>query len=99
MQIYGYRMSLWAEHLGLIDNSFNEPETVECVRKVRRFGEENWKQFAAPEVSEMRGHLLKYPVEVDRRGKVRPLPGCENFPDLGGNICGSFLAIQENLTI
>ncbi|CAO2835004.1 unnamed protein product [Amaranthus hypochondriacus] len=98
-QIYGYRMSLWAEHLGLIDNSFNEPETVECVRKVRRFGEENWKQFAAPEVSEMRGHLLKYPVEVDRRGKVRPLPGCENFPDLGGNICGSFLAIQENLTI
>ncbi|KAL2892325.1 Phospholipase D beta 1 [Bienertia sinuspersici] len=98
-QIYGYRMSLWAEHLGLVDNSFNEPETLECVRKVKGFAEMNWRQFAAPDATEMTGHLLKYPVEVDRRGKVKPLSGCETFPDLGGNICGSFLAIQENLTI
>ena len=62
-------------------------------------GEMNWKQFAADDPREMTGHLLKYPVDVDRRGKVRPLPGSENFPDLGGSICGSFLAIQENLTI
>ncbi|XP_074273068.1 phospholipase D gamma 1-like [Silene latifolia] len=98
-QIYGYRMSLWAEHLGLVDDCFTEPETVECVRKVRTMGEMNWKQFAAEDPKEMAGHLLKYPVDVDRRGKVRPLAGCENFPDLGGSICGSFLAIQENLTI
>ncbi|KAK9758013.1 hypothetical protein RND81_01G200700 [Saponaria officinalis] len=98
-QIYGYRMSLWAEHLGLVDDCFAEPETVECVRKVRTMSEANWKQFAAEDPREMTGHLLKYPVDVDRRGKVRPLPGCENFPDLGGSICGSFLAIQENLTI
>ncbi|KMT00170.1 hypothetical protein BVRB_1g019880 [Beta vulgaris subsp. vulgaris] len=98
-QIYGYRMSLWAEHLGLVDDCFTEPETIECVRKVRGLAEMNWRQFAAPEATEMTGHLLKYPVEVDLRGKVRPLPGSENFPDLGGNICGSFLGIQENLTI
>ncbi|KAH9621288.1 hypothetical protein KSS87_013279 [Heliosperma pusillum] len=98
-QIYGYRMSLWAEHLGLVEDCFTEPETVECVRRVRTIGEMNWKQFAAEDPREMTGHLLKYPVDVDRRGKVRPLPGCENFPDLGGSICGSFLAIQENLTI
>jgi phospholipase D1/2 len=30
---------------------------------------------------------------------VRPIPGSETFPDVGGNIIGSFLAIQENLTI
>ncbi|XP_074279922.1 phospholipase D gamma 1-like isoform X2 [Silene latifolia] len=98
-QIYGYRMSLWAEHLGLLEDCFTEPETVECVRKVRTVGEMNWKQFAAEDPREMTSHLLKYPVDVDRRGKVRPLPGCENFPDLGGIICGSFRAIQENLTI
>lgn len=92
-------MSLWAEHLGLVDDCFTEPETIECVRKVRGLAEMNWRQFAAPEATEMTGHLLKYPVEVDLRGKVRPLPGSENFPDLGGNICGSFLGIQENLTI
>ncbi|KAK4741291.1 hypothetical protein SAY87_024879 [Trapa incisa] len=98
-QIYGYRMSLWAEHMGVIEGCFTSPESIDCVRTVRSIGEMNWKQFAAEEVSEMRGHLMKYPVEVDRKGKVRPLPGSENFPDVGGNIVGSFLAIQENLTI
>ncbi|KAF5732990.1 Phospholipase D beta 1 isoform 1 [Tripterygium wilfordii] len=98
-QIYGYRMSLWAEHVGTIEDCFTQPESIECVRRVRTIGEMNWKQFAADEVAELRGHMLKYPVEVDRKGKVRPLPGCETFPDVGGNIIGSFLAIQENLTI
>ncbi|KAK6162434.1 hypothetical protein DH2020_002275 [Rehmannia glutinosa] len=98
-QIYGYRMSLWAEHLGFLEECFTRPESLECVRRVRSMGEANWEQFASLEVSEMRGHLLKYPVEVDRKGKVKPLPGHETFPDVGGNIVGSFLAIQENLTI
>lgn len=92
-------MSLWAEHLGVVEDCFTRPESIECVRRVKQMGEMNWKQFAADEVTEMRGHLLKYPVEVDRRGKVRPLPGYESFPDVGGNIVGSFLGIQENLTI
>ncbi|GAB2290906.1 Phospholipase D beta 1 [Dionaea muscipula] len=98
-QIYGYRMSLWAEHLGFLEDTFHQPESIECVRRVRTLGEMNWKQFAAEEPTEMRAHLLKYPVDVDRRGKVKPLSGCETFPDVGGNICGSFVAIQENLTI
>ncbi|CAN8284677.1 unnamed protein product [Cochlearia groenlandica] len=98
-QIYGYRMSLWAEHMATLDDCFTEPESIECVRKVRTMSERNWTQFAAEEVSDMRGHLLKYPVDIDRKGKVRPLPGNETFPDVGGNIVGSFIAIQENLTI
>ncbi|XVE73955.1 hypothetical protein DITRI_Ditri11bG0159800 [Diplodiscus trichospermus] len=98
-QIHGYRMSLWAEHLGVVEECFRQPESIECVRRVKQMAEMNWKQFAADEVTEMRGHLLKYPVEVDRKGKVRPLSGCESFPDVGGNIVGSFLGIQENLTI
>ncbi|XP_022999811.1 phospholipase D gamma 1-like isoform X1 [Cucurbita maxima] len=98
-QIYGYRMSLWAEHTGTMEDCFNEPESLECVKKLRTMGESNWKQFAGEDVTEMRGHLLKYPVEVDRRGRVRSLPGHENFPDVGGKIVGSFLGIHENLTI
>ncbi|KAK3429834.1 hypothetical protein EUGRSUZ_E01326 [Eucalyptus grandis] len=98
-QIHGYRMSLWAEHIGGIEECFTQPESLECVKRVRSLGELYWQQFAAEEVSEMHGHLLKYPVEVDRKGKVKPLSGCENFPDVGGSIVGSFLAIQENLTI
>ncbi|XWS48993.1 hypothetical protein CRYUN_Cryun13aG0125300 [Craigia yunnanensis] len=66
---------------------------------VRCLSEHNWKQYIADEVTEMKGHVLKYPVEVDRMGKVKTLPGCETFPDVGGKIVGSFTAIQENLTI
>ncbi|PKA53093.1 Phospholipase D beta 1 [Apostasia shenzhenica] len=98
-QIYGYRMSLWAEHIGSLEECFTSPESLECMRRIRFLGERNWMQYVAEEITEMKGHLLKYPVDVDRRGKVKPLAGCETFPDVGGNICGSFLAIQENLTI
>nr|GEW29429.1 phospholipase D gamma 1-like [Tanacetum cinerariifolium] len=98
-QIYGYRMSLWAEHLGTIDEAFTHPESLECVRQVRSMAEANWLQFASNEVSEMNGHLMKYPVRVDRSGRVRPLEESEEFPDVGGQIVGSFLGIQENLTI
>ncbi|KAI5019709.1 hypothetical protein ZWY2020_044597 [Hordeum vulgare] len=100
-QVYGYRMSLWAEHIGAIEEDFNHPESIECMRRVRHLGEHNWDQFVANEVTEMRGHLLKYPVSVDREGKVKPLPGCTTFPDMGGNICGSvpFTLIQDNLTV
>lgn len=92
-------MSLWAEHLGTIDETFTHPESLECVRQVRLMAEANWVQFASNETSEMKGHLIKYPVRVDRSGRVRPLEGSEEFPDVGGQIVGSFLGIQENLTI
>ncbi|KAG5528469.1 hypothetical protein RHGRI_029229 [Rhododendron griersonianum] len=100
-QIYGYRMSLWAEHIGGLEECFKQPESIEFVRRVRSLGELNWKQFAAGEVTEMKGHLLKYPVEVDRMGKVNPLPSCTEFPDVGRKVTGSIgpIKINENLTI
>ncbi|XP_077235081.1 phospholipase D gamma 1-like [Tasmannia lanceolata] len=98
-QIYGYRMSLWAEHIGAVEECFTHPESLECMRRVRALGELYWRQFAADEVTEMKGHLLKYPVSVDRKGKVKPLAGRETFPDVGGNIVGTSVTIQENLTI
>ncbi|KAL7160219.1 hypothetical protein ABFS83_01G078800 [Erythranthe nasuta] len=99
-QIYGYRMSLWTEHTGTLEHCFEEPQSVECVRRVKWMGELNWHQFESNEnTSPMRGHLLKYPVHVDKMGRVMPLPGCETFPDMGGKIIGTFSGIQENLTI
>lgn len=98
-QVYGYRMSLWAEHIGGLEEIFKRPESLECVRRVRSLSEQNWKQYIADEVTEMKGHLLKYPVEVDKFGKVKSIPGCEQFPDVGGNVIGTFAGPQENLTI
>ncbi|TKY70287.1 Phospholipase D delta [Spatholobus suberectus] len=88
-QIYGYRMSLWGEHLGMLDETFEEPERLECVRKVNAIADNNWKLFASEDFSLLQGHLLKYPVQVDSDGKIRSLPECENFPDAGGKILGA----------
>jgi len=92
-------MSLWAEHLGRVEDCFKHPESLECVRRVRSLAEQSWRQFAADEVTEMKSHLLKYPLLVDWNGVVGPLPGSETFPDLGGKVMGTFSGIQENLTI
>ncbi|XP_059641654.1 phospholipase D gamma 1-like [Cornus florida] len=97
-QIYGYRMSLWAEHIGFLEECFEQPDSLECTRRVRSLSELNWKQYVADKVTEMKGHLLKYPVAVDPTGKVKPLPGCETFPDVGGNIVGTF-RVTESITI
>ncbi|URE32011.1 hypothetical protein MUK42_01782, partial [Musa troglodytarum] len=74
------------QHIGTIEECFNHPESLECMRRVRDIGQFNWRQYVASEITELRGHLLKYPVDVDRKGKVKPLPGCDTFPDIGGNI-------------
>ncbi|XP_051127054.1 phospholipase D delta-like [Andrographis paniculata] len=98
-QVYGYRMSLWAEHLGMVEKCFEEPETVECVERVNLVAKENWSKYADDELKILQGHLLKYPVEVDADGNVNPLPEYENFPDLGGRVLGAHsTAIPDVLT-
>nr|GME20326.1 phospholipase D delta-like [Ipomoea batatas] len=44
-QIYGYRMSLWEEHLGKVEGCFEEPNTLECVRRENEIAQDNWKKF------------------------------------------------------
>lgn len=82
-------MSLWAEHLGMLEDSFQEPEAFECVKRVNEVAEDNWKRYTAEIFTELQGHLLKYPIQVDADGKVCPLPDYECFPDVGGKILGN----------
>ncbi|GAA0168061.1 phospholipase [Lithospermum erythrorhizon] len=88
-QIYGYRMSLWAEHLGALENCYKEPGSLECVQRVNEIANENWKRYADENFRTLQGHILKYPLQVDADGQVGPLPECENFPDVGGKIIGA----------
>jgi phospholipase D1/2 len=78
-------MSLWAEHLGLLEDCFSKPQTLKCVKRVNELAENNW-------------HLLKYPVQVGRDGSVGPLPGNECFPDVGGKILGAHSSLPDALT-
>ncbi|KAH9566019.1 hypothetical protein CY35_04G109300 [Sphagnum magellanicum] len=98
-QVHGYRMSLWAEHLGVLENTFLAPETLECVHRVNQMAEANWLQYTAPTTSGMRGHLMVYPLMVKSDGSVTPRPGHETFPDVGGKVMGSNqLNIPDDLT-
>lgn len=97
-QVYGYRMSLWSEHLGKVGKNFKEPETLKCVREVNKIAEDNWTRFTTDEFTPLQGHLLKYPVKIDENGKISSLPGQENFPDVGGKIVGCPTNLPDALT-
>ncbi|ONK62965.1 uncharacterized protein A4U43_C07F10000 [Asparagus officinalis] len=97
-QVYGYRMSLWAEHLGRLEECFEEPNTVRCVRRVNELAEENWQAYVGPENKKMKGHLMRYPIHVERSGRVRSLSGYESFPDVGGKVLGSHTTLPDALT-
>ncbi|KAL6639645.1 hypothetical protein ACP70R_023375 [Stipagrostis hirtigluma subsp. patula] len=97
-QVYGYRMSLWAEHLGTVEECFRRPESMECVRRVNQMAEENWASYVSPQIAEMSGHLLRYPVAVDQDGRVGPVHGQESFPDVGGKVLGTHSSLPNALT-
>ncbi|KAF8019360.1 hypothetical protein BT93_G0128 [Corymbia citriodora subsp. variegata] len=100
-QVYGYRMSLWAEHLGDLEDSFREPQSIECVKRVNKIAKQNWRAYVDEDQhnpKEMRGHLMQYSIHVSRDGKVGPSAGFEMFPDVGGKILGSPTTLPDALT-
>ncbi|KAL2633969.1 hypothetical protein R1flu_005448 [Riccia fluitans] len=97
-QVYGYRMGLWAEHLGFVDSSFNNPSSLECVHTINDAAERNWAQYTAEEVTDMKGHLMSYPYQIDPEGQVSYLPDLKTFPDVGGDIMGTNTQLPDNLT-
>ncbi|EYU24262.1 hypothetical protein MIMGU_mgv1a021891mg [Erythranthe guttata] len=97
-QVYGYRMSLWAEHLGCIENCFKDPQNLECVKYINNVAEDNWKKYTAEEYSPLQGHILKYPVKIEADGKINPLPGHNLFPDVGGRVLGSMTILPDVIT-
>jgi len=97
-QICGYRMSLWQEHLGMENDLFKKPYSLECVKKVNNVADENWKRFIADEpYKKMQGHLLKYPISVGVDGIVEALT--QTFPDVGGKITGGKCKLPDVLTM
>ncbi|KAG5030525.1 hypothetical protein JHK85_014507 [Glycine max] len=97
-QVYGYRMSLWAEHMETIEACFKEPESLECVKSVNKIAEDNWKKYTADDYTPLQGHIMKYPVCVNAYGKVKSLTGFESFPDVGGKVLGSRSTLPDALT-
>ncbi|CAN1828963.1 Phospholipase D delta [Linum perenne] len=97
-EIYGYRMSLWAEHMGQLEEEHREPHSIKCMKSVNKIAKNNWKAFVAEERMPMNGHLMQYPIQVSRDGRVTALPGHESFPDVGGKVLGSPTNLPDSLT-
>ncbi|XP_074303958.1 phospholipase D alpha 1-like isoform X2 [Silene latifolia] len=88
--IFGFRMSLWCEHLRQLQEYFAHPETIECIRELRMVSEDNWKRYTS-EIFEddLPCHLLCYPLLVTSNGNICAIPGVKCFPDTKASVLGS----------
>ncbi|XP_024400335.1 phospholipase D gamma 1 [Physcomitrium patens] len=48
--------------LGRVEPLYTDAGSLECVTEVNRVAEANWKQYTAEDVTDMKGHLLSYPI-------------------------------------
>ncbi|KAM7260475.1 hypothetical protein ACFE04_016216 [Oxalis oulophora] len=88
-QIYGFRMSLWREHLGLLEAVFENPASRECMLRVNEITDENWREYSrSDQVRDLPSHLLRYPVEVNYGGEVAVMPHFKFFPDTNAEVLG-----------
>ncbi|THG05542.1 hypothetical protein TEA_016695 [Camellia sinensis var. sinensis] len=89
-QIYGFRIALWYEHLGVVDEAFRHPKILECVTAINSLADRNWKNYVSDDFhDDLPCHLLKYPVEISDNGNITKLQGFEFFPDTKARILGN----------
>ncbi|XP_072960856.1 phospholipase D alpha 1-like isoform X1 [Typha angustifolia] len=92
-EIYGFRMALWYEHLGMLDHSFQHPQSLECVNKVNKIADKHWDLYSSDSLPvtdrDLPGHLLRYPIAITTEGVVTELPGTEFFPDTRAPVLGA----------
>ncbi|CAK0785144.1 hypothetical protein CVIRNUC_008350 [Coccomyxa viridis] len=88
-QVHGFRINLWREHTNAIFPSYYEPSSLQCVREVYGIAKTNWDAFIGPDIVDLYGHLLIYPMVVNQDGSVQELPGGECFPDSAAAVFGS----------
>ncbi|KAM7276661.1 hypothetical protein ACFE04_018527 [Oxalis oulophora] len=88
-QIYGFRMALWHEHLGLLETSFQHPESLKCVQLLNQFADENWEIYSSNGSSlDLPCHLLRYPIEIMNNGEISYMPEFKVFPDTNAFVLG-----------
>ncbi|XP_057533919.1 phospholipase D alpha 1 [Amaranthus tricolor] len=89
-QIHGFRMALWYEHLGMLDETFGHPESSDCVAKVNRAADKYWDLYSSESLEhDLPGHLLRYPIGISSEGDITELPGFEFFPDTKARVLGT----------
>merc|ERR1711971_988561 len=94
--IHSFRMALWAAHLGGFDEAYLQPESDDCLAKVKETTQDFWTLYTSrddPEHSDVK--LLPYPINVDEEtGDVTA--ALEFFPDTLAPVLGAKTAIPPN---
>ncbi|KAJ1420296.1 Phospholipase D/Transphosphatidylase [Sesbania bispinosa] len=87
--VHAYRMSLWYEHTNSAEELLLEPESLECVQRMRSIGDQMWGIYSSAEIVDMEGvHLVTYPVKVTQEGYVKALTNGIHFPDTNSLVKG-----------
>ena len=87
--VHQYRMALWSAHLGECHPAFLNPETDECLNKVRENVMSFWNTYVKDEPEHSDIHMLPYPLTVDFDGDVMPLvEPFDCFPDTSAKVLG-----------
>lgn len=91
-KIYGFRLALWQEHLDELEDEFQTPESLGCVKRVNQIADENWDLYVSNNFEgDLPGHLLRYPVKISNEdGIISELPGFQYFPDTKAPVLGTF---------
>ena len=87
--VRSFRMALWAAHLGGTNEKHLQPESDECLGKVKETTNKFWELYTAekPEHSDVK--MLPYPINVDKKGKVTALEKpWDFFPDTQASVIG-----------
>ncbi|GBG72658.1 hypothetical protein CBR_g12231 [Chara braunii] len=87
-QIHGFRMSLWAEHTGAVEDVFVDPSSPSCVHRINDLASTNQAQFCSNRPQNLRGHIVPYPIEVGADGTVTSVRGLPNFLDSDAPVLG-----------
>ncbi|GJM94747.1 hypothetical protein PR202_ga11422 [Eleusine coracana subsp. coracana] len=101
-QVHGFRMALWYEHLGAVDDVFTRPETVECVRKVNAMADRYWDLYAGdgPERATSPATCSPTPSPSPQTAASRSCPGwSSSLTRRPRNTCGALLGKFEKIML
>ncbi|KAK9907703.1 hypothetical protein WJX75_008493 [Coccomyxa subellipsoidea] len=96
-QVHGFRLALWKEHTNGIFDSFYDPSSLKCAREMHGIGKANWDAFVSPDIVDLFGHLLLYPIQVNADGSIQEMPGAECFPDSAARVLGAISATLPDI--
>lgn len=48
--VHGFRLALWQEHTGVVEDAFNDPASAQCARRVAAIAQANFDAFVQEEV-------------------------------------------------